>query len=121
MQLILDRNAGCHRPEFRRIGVQALVLGFCAFTQAAPAQVQLGAAESCFDQGPGRLPAQIVASLPQPPAALSPTIARAEALAKVRTQKAPAKKLTRSPRENALNGNRPLPGAKNPGASVAVR
>jgi hypothetical protein len=122
MQPIFNKHvAGLSRSQFRRMGVPALVLGLCAFIQAAPSYAQLGGAESCFDQGPEKLPARITAALPPPPAALPPATTKADALAKIRPQRVPAKKPASASRENALNGGRPISGAKNPGAPLTAR
>lgn len=118
MQRTLDRCVRFSRFHFRWIAVPALVLGFCAYTQAAPGQAQLGAAESCFDQGPEQLPARVAASLPPPPAAL-PVSAASHTRAKVHPQRGYARKLPGSPGENALS--LPLPGGKNPAVSLTAR
>jgi hypothetical protein len=115
MLFSLDKNACFGRFQFRWIGVPVLVLGFCAFSQAALGQAQLGTAESSFDQGPDKLPAPAVASIPPPPA--PPSVAKARTAAKVSAQKAPAKSPPRSARENALNNARPVLGTKTPSAS----
>ena len=74
MQSNLIKNASFSRFQYRRIGLPALVLGFCAFAcltqQAALGQAQLGAAETCFDEGPDRLPANPATPVPAPPRAL---------------------------------------------------
>ena len=121
MRPTLNRCVCFSRYHFRWIGVPALVLGFCALTQVAPGQAQLGAAESCFDQGPDKLPARVTASLPPPPAALPTSVTTPHALIKIHPKRMPAKKLPGSLRENALNGSRPMPGTRNSAASLTPR
>jgi len=64
----IDRLTSFSRFQLRRIGLPVLVLSLCTFTRAASGQAQLGTGESCFDDGPERLPARTGPSLPAPPA-----------------------------------------------------
>jgi hypothetical protein len=67
MQLNLDKAVRPSRVRFRRLSFPALALGLCALTclqHDAFGQAQLGAAETCFDDGPDKLPAILKASIP---------------------------------------------------------
>jgi hypothetical protein len=118
----LDKYASLRRFQLRRIGFPALVLGFCALTQAALGQAQLGTAESCFDQGPDKLPAISVASIPPPPAALPTRLAQIGAPARVHAMKVSMEKPARPLRDATLNRSHWTPAAKSPeGTLTAAR
>jgi hypothetical protein len=122
MHLNLDNSASLRRFQLRRIGFPALVLGFCAFTQTALGQAQLGTAESCFDQGPDKLPAISVASIPSPPAALPVRLAQSGAPARIRAARVSAGKPARPLHENTLNRSHWSPAVKSPeGTLTAAR
>jgi hypothetical protein len=70
MDVSLDRFASVNRRLLGRLSCSALVLGFCALAclpHPALGQAQLGAAESCFDQGPDKLPPASMAAIPSLP------------------------------------------------------
>ena len=121
---ILDRNTSLSRFPHCRIGFPALVLGFCALAcltqQAAPAQAQIGTAESCFDAGPAKLPAHTTASIPPPPAALPVRTSRASASPKARRSKSSALRPTRSAEESALNRKGTASENKDRGATLTA-
>lgn len=77
MQLILDK---IRRVRFYRLSFPVLVLGFCALIcllqQTALGQAQMGAAETCFDEGPDKLPAISGTAIPSLRAEMPVTIAR---------------------------------------------
>jgi len=77
MHLILDK---IHRVRFSRLSFPALALGFCALIcllqQTALGQAQMGAAETCFDEGPDRLPAIPKTAIPSLRAEMPVTIAQ---------------------------------------------
>jgi hypothetical protein len=61
MQPTLDKSVRPSRVRFRRFSFPARAFGLCALIcllqQAALGQAQMGAAETCFAEGPDRLPA----------------------------------------------------------------
>jgi hypothetical protein len=120
MQLILDRNCLLRRFQFRWIGPAVLALAFWTLPQAAPGQAQIGTAESCFDQGPDRLPARAAVPIPPAPAALPSRIGHAGKPARIQPQKTPTSAPVRSMRENARNQRGPTSGTKNPGDAMAA-
>ena len=64
---ILNTNVRPSLVRFCRLSFPALVLGLCALTclqQDALGQAQMGAAETCFDSGPDKLPALPGTSVP---------------------------------------------------------
>ena len=121
MHLTLDRNLVLGRIQLRWIGFPVLVLGYCAFLPAASGQAQLGTGESSFGQGPDKVPARIVASLPAPPAALPATAAKPGRPAGVQPAKAPAKTAARSFRQNARGKSQSPVAVKTPGDTLTAQ
>jgi len=116
----LDRYVSRSRLQLSRIVFPALVLGLCAFTQAALGQAQLGTAESCFDQGPDKLPAISVASIPSPPAALPLRPSRMSAPARIHATRVSAGKLARPLHESTPSLNHWTPAAKSREGTLAA-
>ena len=68
MQPILDKAVRPSRVRLCRLSFPALALGLCALIcllqRAALGQAQVGAAETCFDEGPDKLPAMPITPIP---------------------------------------------------------
>ena len=80
MQPILDRVVPSSRVRYGRFSLPVLALGLCALIfpaqQAALGQAQMGSAETCFDEGPDKLPVVPHASVPSLRAAMPAQIAQ---------------------------------------------
>lgn len=81
MPPILDKAVRSSRVRSCRLSFPALALGLCAITCLAPhaafGQAQLGAAETSFDEGPDRLPANPITPIPTLRAEMPAQIAQA--------------------------------------------
>jgi hypothetical protein len=96
MQRILDRAVRSSRVWPCRLSFPALALGICALIclvqQAALGQAQVGSAETCFDEGPDKLPAIPSTPIPSIPAEMPARIAQTPLPAHTHSAKAPAAK-----------------------------
>jgi hypothetical protein len=96
MQRILDRAVRSSRVRSCRLSFPVLALGICAFTclaqQAALGQAQVGSAETCFDEGPDKLPAIPSTPIPSLPAEMPARTAQTLLPARTRPANATAVK-----------------------------
>jgi hypothetical protein len=124
MQTSLDTLVSLCRFQLGRIGFPSLVLGICAFAcltqQAAPGQAQLGAAESCLDGGPDKLPERSVASIPSLPAPLPLHLAHVGDLAGIRPVKGSSETLVRAHHERSHNKDRRAQSRETPDEMLAA-
>ncbi|MGA7340375.1 MAG: hypothetical protein WBX18_07255 [Terracidiphilus sp.] len=107
-----------------RTGIPALVLGFCAFAgltqQAALGQAQLGTAESCFDQGPEKLPSGPITAIPTPPAPLPVRFTRIAVPKGIQPVRISPQRPAQVQRENPLARNRFAPLLKSPDGTLTA-
>jgi hypothetical protein len=89
-QHLVEYNPWLRPSGLRRRAVVALVLTLCALHWAVPARPQVAAGETCFDEGPDKLPARVATSIPPPPAPLPSRTARDHPPASSRQGGAPA-------------------------------